>query len=52
MTDVLTVRAFSVHSTDWLKQTPTFVKFKLFQDQRFENHAAKKCAGIDFKPAC
>ena len=29
---------FLVHSTDWLKQTTTFVKFKLFQDQRFQNH--------------
>ena len=34
----MTARAFSVHSTDWLKQTATFVKFKLFQDQRFQNH--------------
>ena len=34
-------RAFLVHSTDWLKQTTTFVKFKLFQDQRFQNHSAK-----------
>ena len=25
-------RVFSRHSTDWLKQTTTFVKFKLFQD--------------------
>ena len=42
--------------TDWLKQTTTFVKFKLFQDQRFQNHSAKnleiKCARIDFTPAC
>ena len=30
-----------VHSADWLKQTITFVKFKLFQDQRFQNHSAK-----------
>ena len=27
--------------TDWLKQTTTFVEFKLFQDQRFQNHSAK-----------
>ena len=27
--------------TDWLKQTTTFVKLKLFQDQRFQNHSAK-----------
>ena len=32
---ILTARAFLVHSADWLKQTTTFVKFKLFQDQRF-----------------
>ena len=38
---ILTARAFLVHSTDWLKQTTTFVKFKLFQDPRFKNHAAK-----------
>ena len=37
----MTARAFLVHSTDWLKQTTTFVKFKLFQDQRFQNHSAK-----------
>ena len=34
-------RAFLLRSTDWLKQTATFVKFKLFQDQRFQNHSAK-----------
>ena len=33
---------FLVHSTDWLKQTATFVKFKLFQNQHFQNHLAKK----------
>ena len=38
---ILTARAFLVHLTDWLKQTTTFVKFKLFQDQRFQNHSAK-----------
>ena len=38
---ILTARAFLVHSADWLKQTITFVKFKLFQDQRFQNHATK-----------
>ena len=38
---ILTARAFLVHSADWLKQTTTFVKFKLFQDQRFQNHSAK-----------
>ena len=38
---ILTARAFLVHSTDWLKQTTTFLKFKLFQDQRFQNHSAK-----------
>ena len=32
---------FLVHSTDWLKQTATFVKFKLFQNQHFQNHLAK-----------
>ena len=32
---------YIVHSTDWLKQTTTFVKFKLFQDQRFQNHSAE-----------
>ena len=37
----MTARAFLVHSTDWLKQTTTFVKFKLFQDQRFQNHSSK-----------
>ena len=34
-------RGFLVHSTDWLKQTTTFVKSKLFEDQRFKNHLAK-----------
>ena len=38
---MLTARAFLVHSADWLKQTNTFVKLKLFQDQRFQNHSAK-----------
>ena len=38
---ILTVRAFLVQSSYWLKQTTTFVKFKLFQDQRFQNHSAK-----------
>ena len=38
---ILTARAFLVHSTDWLKQTTTFVKFKLFQDQRFKYHSAE-----------
>ena len=40
---ILTVRAFLVHSSDWLKQTTTIplLKFKLFQDQRFQNHSAK-----------
>ena len=38
---ILTAREVLVHSTDWLKQTTTFVKFKLFQDQRFKNHSAK-----------
>ena len=38
---ILTARAFLVHLTDWLKQTTTFVKLKLFQDQRFQNHSAK-----------
>ena len=38
---ILTARAFLVHSTDRLKQTTAFVKFKLFQDQRFQNHSAK-----------
>ena len=37
---MLTARAFLVHSADWLKQTIIFVKFKLFQDQRFQNHSA------------
>ena len=32
---------FLVYSTDWPKQTTTFVKFKLFQDQIFQNRAAK-----------
>ena len=33
-------RIFS--SFNWLlKQTTTFVKFKLFQDQRFQNHSAE-----------
>ena len=40
-------RAFLVHSTDWLKQTTTFVKFKLFQDQRFQNHSAKNLEMTD-----
>ena len=31
----------SIHSTVWLKQITTFVKFKHFQDQRFQNHSAK-----------
>ena len=35
-------RVFLLHSTDWLKQTTTFVKFKLFQGQRFQNHSAEK----------
>ena len=30
-----------VDSAYWLKQTITFVTFKLFQDQRFQNHSAK-----------
>ena len=38
---ILTARAFLVDSNDWLKQTTTFVKFKLFQDERFQNHSAK-----------
>ena len=38
---ILTTRAFLVHSTDWLKQTSTFVTFKHFQDQRLENHSVK-----------
>ena len=38
---ILTARSFLVHSTDWLKQTTTFVKFKLFQDQCFQNHSAE-----------
>ena len=29
-------RGFLVHSTDWLKQTTTFVKSKLLEDQRFK----------------
>ena len=29
---ILTARAFFVHSIDWLKQTTTFVKLKLFKD--------------------
>ena len=33
---MLTARAFLVHLTDWLKQTTTIAKFKLFQDQRFQ----------------
>ena len=37
----LTVRVCLVHSSDLLKQIITFVKFKLFQDQHFENHSAK-----------
>ena len=37
----MTARAFLVHSTDWLKQTTTFVKFKLFQNQHFQIHLAK-----------
>ena len=31
---------FLVYSTDWPKQTTTFVKLKLFQDQSFQNRAA------------
>ena len=38
----MTARAFLVHSTDWLKQTTTFVNFKLFQDQRFHGHQPVK----------
>ena len=38
---ILTARVCLVLSTDWLKQTTTFVKFKRFQDQRFKNHPAK-----------
>ena len=38
---ILTARAFLVYLTDWLKQTTTLVKFKLSQDQRFQNHPAK-----------
>ena len=38
---ILTARVFLVHSTDWLKETTTFVKFKPFEDQRFQNHLAK-----------
>ena len=38
---ILTARVSLVPSTDCLKQTTTFVKFKLFQDQRFKNHSAK-----------
>ena len=34
-------KLYIVHSTDWLEQTTTFVKFKLFQDQRFQNHSAE-----------
>ena len=30
-----------VDSAYWLKQTITFVTFKLFQDQRFQNHPAQ-----------
>ena len=48
---ILTARAFLVHSTDWLKQITTFVKF-----QRFQNHSAKNLemyyTRIDFTPAC
>ena len=46
---ILTARAFLVDSTDWLKQTTNFFKFKLFQDQRFQNHSAKnveKCKDL------
>ena len=39
--DKFSQRAFLVYSADWLKQTITFVKFKLFQDQRFQSHSAK-----------
>ena len=37
-----------------LKQTTTFVKFELFQNQRFQNHSAKnlESARVDFTPAC
>ena len=34
-------RGFLVHSTDWLKQTTTFVRSKLLEDQPFKNHLAK-----------
>ena len=27
---------FKVHSTDWVKQSTTFAKFKLLQDQTFK----------------
>ena len=33
--------------TDWLKQTSTFVKFKVFQDQRFQNNSAKNLEMCD-----
>ena len=36
-----TASAFLVYSADWLKQTITFVKFKLFQDQCFQNYSVK-----------
>ena len=45
-----------VYLTDWLKQTTIIVKFKLFQDQRFQNHSAKNLEMCkDFfiwSPAC
>ena len=43
---LLTARAFLAHSTDWLKQTTTFVKFKLFQDQRFQNHFSSELGNV------
>ena len=49
----MTARTFLVHSTDWLKQTTTFVKFKLFQNQHFQNHLAKNLEMCkDWSPLC
>ena len=41
MTTTTNFDSTRVFMTDWLKQTTTFVKFKLFQDQRFQNHSAE-----------
>ena len=47
---ILTACAFLVHSTDWPKQTTTFVKFKRFQDQRFHKRPFQGGGGGPMSP--